>query len=64
MKSVIDQSRAQFEEWYKGGVIGWQLRFHRQSDSKHAAYSFSGTENAWQAWQASREAMKIQGASK
>lgn len=56
--SKIDQSRAQFEAWYKGGVVGWKLRFHRDSTGKHAPYSFTGIESAWQAWQASREALE------
>lgn len=60
-QSVIDQSRSQFEAWYKGGVIGWQLRFHHQNESKHSPYSFSCTESSWQAWQASREAIKQDG---
>jgi len=56
----MTESRKQFEEWYQADIVNWELRFHRD-DKKKGAYSFSGTEKAWKAWEASRAAMKGSG---
>jgi hypothetical protein len=49
-----EQSRQQFEAWYQADIVNWAMRFHRDGGK----YAFSGTEKAWQAWQASRAALK------
>lgn len=49
-KKGMSDSREQFEAWYQGDMQ-WSRRFERESNSK-GTYSFSGTENAWQAWEA------------
>lgn len=48
----MTESRKQFEEWYQADIVNWALRFHKEE--KSGKYTFSGTEKAWQAWQASR----------
>lgn len=53
---MTDKSRESFEAWYQADIVNWSLRFD-QTNGKHGAYSFSGTEKAWQAWQASRVAL-------
>lgn len=50
-----EQSRQQFEAWYQADIVNWAMRFHRDDSGK---YAFSGTEKAWQAWQASRAVLK------
>lgn len=52
---MSDLSRKQFEEWYQADIPNWSMRFHRENNSKKS-YSFTGTEKAWQAWQAGRKA--------
>jgi lysylphosphatidylglycerol synthetase-like protein (DUF2156 family) len=55
------ESREQFEQWYQyAGISHWTIRFHREDCGK---YTFVGTENAWRAWQASREIL-VQGSGK
>lgn len=54
-KKGMSQSREEFEAWYQGDMQ-WSRRFERDDNSK-GSYSFSGTEKAWQAWEASRAAL-------
>lgn len=57
-KKEMSDSREQFEAWYQGDMQ-WSRRFEREGNSK-GAYSFSGTEKAWQAWEAGRKALEDQ----
>lgn len=51
-KKGMSPSRVKFEQWYQGDMQ-WSRRFERENDS-NGTYSFSGTEKAWQAWEAGR----------
>lgn len=57
---MTNKSREQFETWYQAEIPNWSLRFNRENNSKKS-YSFTGTEKAWQSWQASRKAMEGDG---
>lgn len=47
------ESRDQFELWYQtSGISHWVIRFHREPDGR---YTFVGTENHWQTWQAAQK---------
>lgn len=52
-----EENRKAFEAWYQADIPIWSMRFHRDSNSKHAPYSFVGTEKAWRAWLAGQKAM-------
>lgn len=51
----MSPSREEFEAWYQGDMV-WSRRFEREENSK-GSYMFTGTEKAWQAWEASRKAL-------
>lgn len=52
-KKGTSQSREEFEAWYQGDMQ-WARRFERDTNG---FYMFTGTEKAWQAWEASRKAL-------
>ena len=54
-KNGMSESRKQFEAWYQGDMQ-WSRRFEREENSK-GGYMFTGTEKAWQAWEAGRKAL-------